>query len=210
MIIWDKNILSSHLGSLSNKLFKKIYTRAKKCHRKIGLEQVVNEIKSNSIKGRFQKNIHRNYYILKDDLKNKCERTIIFCKEPIEGKESEREITVNKYFFEYQKTKYFIEKSILDGVNNDLEDLTVGINTFKEPKIDNLKKILCESKNGNMSLFNELKTLISDEATPFVKIIFLKKINEFPNLDFVKINSSTFFGAIGNKDILFEKIEDYL
>lgn len=210
LVIWDKSILSIYLGSLAPRLFKKTYSKAKKCCRRIGLGQVVSEIKSNSIRGRFQKHIHRNFYILKNDLKNKCERIIIFCKEPIEEKEDNKTIVIDKYFFEYQKAKYFIEKSILDKVNNDLENLTVGTNTFKEPKIDNLKKVLYESKNNGISLFDDLKILVSDKEIPFIKILFLKKIDEFPNLDFVKINSSTHFGVIGNKDILFEKIEDHL
>ncbi len=210
LVIWDKNTLTAHLGSLSSNLFKKTYFKAKRRSYKIELDQVINEIKSNSIQGRFQKNIHRNFFILKNDLKNKCERTIIFCKEPIKEKANKELIYIDKYFFEYQKAKYYVERSILNEVNNDLESLTIGTNIFKEPKVDKLKKVLCESKNNGMSLFDDLKKLVSDKGAPFIKITFLKKINEFPILDFVKINSSAHFGVMGNKDILFEKIEDYL
>lgn len=180
LVIWDKSILSIHLGSLSASLFKKTYSKAKNRSHKIELEQIVNEIKSNSIQGRFQKNIHRNFYILKSDLKNKCERVIIFCKEPVKKIIGQKVITIDKYFFEYQKAKYFIEKSILEEVDNDLENLIIGTNTFKEPKIDKLKKVLCESTNNGTSLFNDLKTLISDKGAPFIKILFLKRLMNFP------------------------------
>ncbi len=206
LVIWDKNILPVHLGSCAPMLFKKIYSKAKKYPQKIELNQVVSEIKSSSIKGRFQRNIHRHFYILRDEFQSKCERTIIFCKEPQKGPRS----TTDKYFFEFQRTKYYVRRSVLEEVNSDLETTNIGTRAFSEPKIEKLIAALGEARSGGNNLFEALKNLLKDKSAPFVRVAFLKKLKGFDNLDFIKINSSSFFGVVGNKDILFETFEDYL
>jgi len=211
LLIWDKNYLPRSLWTVSENLFKEIYPRRRRYPAKNDLDKYINDIKRECIKGRFIKNIHKRFLFIKQDLKTKCEREIILCKELVSTKSLSQDIRHFNYFLEFQGVKFYIEKKYLQKAITDKENLEVKEQIAKALKTENLINIFSYSKNkDNITLYEEIKKYLSDDDIPFAKFIVRHKFKEFREIDFIKLNSSSYFGVGNNKDILFENIIEEL
>lgn len=208
LLVWDGYYLPGNIYVASKKLFKAIYPNTNKGNlNKRSIDDYVVGIKKECIRGRFTKNIHERYLFLKQGLRRRCERKIILCKEPVINKKQPHVTTDYEYFLEVQGVKYSIQKAVLEKSIKDTENTKIGKLVIKTPKKENLLEIFKKAKNKDRkSLFNEIKNYLSKRDTPFAKFVVLHKYKDFKELDFIKLNSSSYFGGENNKDILFENI----
>ncbi|NQV12851.1 MAG: hypothetical protein HQ530_00925 [Parcubacteria group bacterium] len=207
LIIWDKNYLYKRIWSISESLFKKIYFTKRKYPAKGVIDPYIADIKRDCIAGRFIMNINKNYYFIKQELKDKCERQIILCKELSKRPKQPKTSESYKHFFEFQGVKYFIDEKELKKVLNDFEISGSGRESVKSFKKDNLINVFNNATSGeDRSLYQEIRGYLLDDDLPFAKFVVIHKLEEFKEVDFIKLNSSSYFGVENNKDILFENI----
>ncbi len=218
LCIWDKDFLFPRIKVVHPGLFHTIYSRHHIKESKgasktavIDLDNYVWEIITDSIEGYFLKKIHERYRVLKRDVETKCNREMLFSKNPAKG-----------YFFQYQGANYYIhEKHLTKAIRDvevislkrylgDIKDISVRNMVGGNFKIKNLINIFDNALCEKRSLYRMLRDYLNDPEIPFARICVVFKISDFANLSFSKLDSSIHFGTTENKNLLFKRDNRYI
>lgn len=225
LVVWDKDFLFHRLRSINVDLFKVIYPKEAVSRRVPGeftKIKTINSIRDLSIFGRFWNALHRRYWVIRNDIKQKCKTKIIFQCEFQESRDQETDARIHtkQFYFLYLRDKYFIDKAYLDQATQ--EEVTKTITVSGDEVIDNrrleeanreaIRLVFVNSikENTQETLSENIQDLLDGDDIPFMQVEIKHKISDYAEtIPFELLNSSTYFGCSEDKPIYFGSVKDY-